>query len=228
MRVNVQLIDARSDTHLWARSYDRAAGEVFELQSEISQQIADALRAKLSPSEALVLAAAPTRDAEAYDSFLKGEYEQRRGETVLDCRAVRSRGRLLPRGLARDPNFMLAAARLARSRLWRHWFVTPLAPDELEEVKRMVDQALVAAPDLAESHMALGLYHYHGYRDYEQALAAFRRALELQPNHANARLYSGYAYRRQGEWARSLEEMRKAESLDPRDAAVPETSPRRM
>jgi TolB-like protein len=83
VRVNVQLIDARADTQVWAKSYDRHLQDVFALQSEISHEIADALRAKLSPSEAVVLAAAPTRDSEAYDSFLKGEYEQRRGETML-------------------------------------------------------------------------------------------------------------------------------------------------
>jgi TolB-like protein/Flp pilus assembly protein TadD len=220
VRVNVQLIDARVDTHLWGKSYDRALQDVFALQSEISQEIADALRAKLSPSEALVLAAAPTRDSEAYDLFLKGEYEERHAEAVLTAEPFDRAAAFYRDALARDPQFTLAAARLARSRLWRHWFVTPLTPQELAEVKRMVDQALVAAPDLAESHMALGRYHYHGHRDYAPALVAFRRALELQPNHADARLYSGYAYRRQGEWERSLAEMRKAEALDPRDAAI--------
>ena len=221
IRVNVQLIDARADTHLWAKSYDREVADVFGLQSEISQQIADALHAKLSPSETLVLAAAPTRDSEAYDLFLRGEYEQRRGETILAAEPLDRAAGFYREALARDANFTLAAARLARSQLWRHWFVTALTPDELEGVKRRVDEVLIAAPDLADAHMALGMYHYHGHRDYEPALAAFRRALELQPNHALARLYSGYVYRRQAEWARSLEEMRKAESLDPRDPAVP-------
>src|SRR2546423_14418457 len=99
-----------------------------------------------------------------------------------------------------------AAARLARSRLWRHWMVTPLQPSELSEVKTIVDGALASAPELAESHMALGLFHYHGHRQYDQALPAFQRALELQPNHGDARQYSGYVFRRQGQWERSLAE----------------------
>ncbi|MEO5721767.1 MAG: tetratricopeptide repeat protein, partial [Chthoniobacterales bacterium] len=123
--------------------------------------------------------------------------------------------------LARDATFALAAARLARSQLWRHWFVTPLGPEELAEVKQIVDRALALAPDLADAHMSLGLFYYHGHRQYEQALAAFRRVLELQPNNAQARLYSAYVYRRQGQWERSVGEMRLAEALDPRDAAVP-------
>lgn len=221
VRVNVQLIDARADTHLWAKSYDRELQQVFGLQSEISQEIADALSAKLSPSEAMVLASAPTRDSEAYDAFLRGEYEERQGESVLTAEPFDRAGAFYRAALARDPNFILASARLARSQLWRHWFVTPMSAAELDEVKRAVDHNLLAAPELAESHMALGLYHYHGHRDYEPALAAFRRALELEPNNANARLYSGYAYRRQGQWGRSLGEMRKAEALDPRDAAIP-------
>ena len=82
-------------------------------------------------------------------------------------------------------------------------------------------RALAIAPDLAESHLSLALFHYMGHREYEQALAAFQRALELQPNNADARKYSGYVYRRQGQWERSLAEMAKAEELDPRDATIP-------
>src|SRR5205823_3362506 len=83
VRVNVQLIDARTDTHLWAKSYDRDKKDIFAVESEVSQEIADALQAKLSPKEAIALAAAPTNDPEAYDLFLKGEYEEREAESSL-------------------------------------------------------------------------------------------------------------------------------------------------
>jgi serine/threonine-protein kinase len=99
--------------------------------------------------------------------------------------------------------------------------ITPISAAELEEVKQIVDRALSTAPDLAESHMSLGLFHYHGHRNYPQALAAFQRALELRPNTPDARQYSGYVYRRQGDWERSLAEMAKAEQLDPHDAHIP-------
>src|SRR5205823_14031905 len=82
VRVNVQLIDARADTHLWAKSYDRDIKDVFAVESEVSQEIADALQAKLSPNEANTLATAPTKDPEAYDAFLKGEYTEREAEST--------------------------------------------------------------------------------------------------------------------------------------------------
>jgi Tol biopolymer transport system component len=95
VRVNVQLIDARADTHLWAKSYDRDVKDVFTVESEVSQEIADALQARLSPNEANLIAAAPTKDSEAYDLFLKGEYEQHAAESSLKGEAIRSSCRLV-------------------------------------------------------------------------------------------------------------------------------------
>jgi tetratricopeptide (TPR) repeat protein len=188
VRVNVQLVDARADTHLWAKNYDRELKDVFGVQSEVAQQIADALRAKLSPIEATALAVAPTRDPEAYDLFLQGEYEMRQGESALTSPEPFYRAaRFYREALSRDPNFALAAARLAHSRLARHWYVAPFTAAELEEVKRIVDRALALAPDLAEAHVSLGLFYYWGHREYDAALAEFQRALEFQPNNAMAR-----------------------------------------
>src|SRR4029450_141372 len=96
-----------------------------------------------------------------------------------------------------------------------------LTAGELDEVKTIVDRALALAPDLAETHVALGMFYYHGERQYEPALKEFRRALELQPNNVNARQFCGYVYRRQGQWERSLVELAKAEELDPRDVEIP-------
>jgi serine/threonine protein kinase/Flp pilus assembly protein TadD len=221
VRVNVQLIDARADTPVWTKSYDANLRDLFAVQTQISQQVANALQAKLSVSEANAVAAAPTRDPEAYDVFLQGEFEQRRGEGAPSREAFERAASYYRRALSLDPSFTLAAARLACSRLWGHRMVTPLSATELAEVKAMVDGAVATAPDLAESHMALGLFHYQGYREYEHALTAFQRVLELQPNNADARQYSAYVYRRQGQWERSLTEMAKAEELDPHDPHIP-------
>ena len=221
VRVNVELIDARSDRRIWTKNYDSDLRDVFAIQSEISQEIGNALRAKVSASEAVALAAAATRDPEAYDLFLRGEYEQRRGESLTNAEPLDRAADFYRRALSLDPSFALAAARLARNRLWWHWVVTPLTSVELEEVKTLVDGALAIAPDLAESHVSLALFHYMGHREYEQALPAFQRAVELQPNHADARKFSGYVYRRMGQWERSLVEMARAEELDPRDEAIP-------
>ncbi|MEO7724105.1 MAG: hypothetical protein ABIU29_05370 [Chthoniobacterales bacterium] len=218
VRVNVQLIDARTDAHLWAKSYDRELKDVFAVESEISQQVADALRAKLSLSEANVLATAPTRDPEAYDLFLRGEYEFREGQRLRRAEPFDRAAAYYQQALDRDPQFALAAARLAYSRLATHWYISPKTQAELNEVKPIVDRALALAPDLAESHVALGVFYYWGQRQYEAALKEFRRALELQPNNVNALRYSGFVHRRQGQWRQCLSDLAKAEELDPRDA----------
>jgi serine/threonine-protein kinase len=219
--VNVQLIDARADTHLWANSYDRDFKDVLAVESEVAAQIADALKANLSPSESHVLAAARTENAEAYDLFLRGQYEFHQAESSLAADAYDRADAFYRQALARDPNFAEAAAELARNRLSRHWFISPLAPAELEEVKSLIDRALALAPNSPEAHFALGLFFYWGHRQYENALAEFNRTLELQPNNADARAFCAWVYRRRGEWERSLADSQRAEELDPRDASIP-------
>src|SRR5881396_1844822 len=127
VRVNVQLIDARADTHLWAKSYDREFKDILGVESEVSQKIADALQANLSPSESHVLTAAQTQDAEAYDLFLRGEYEFYQAEISPTAEAYDRAEAFYRQALARDPNFAEAAAGFAYCRLSRHWNVSPLA-----------------------------------------------------------------------------------------------------
>ena len=162
------------------------------------------MQANLSPSESHALAAVRTRDTEAYDLFLRGEYEFHQAESSLAAEAYDRADAFYRQALARDPNFAEAAAALARSRLSRHWMFSPLAPAELEEVKSLIDRALALAPNSPEAHLALGLFFYFGHRQYEMALAEFNRTLELQPNNALARQYCAWVYRRRGEWERSL------------------------
>ena len=221
VRVNVQLIDARTDAHLWAKSYDRDFKDVLSVESEVAAQIADALKANLSPVESHVLAAARTENTEAYDLFLRGQYEFHQAESGVSAAGYDRADAFYRQALALDPNFAEAAADLARSRLSRHWFVSPLTPAELEEVKTLVDRALALAPTSPEAHFALGLFFYWGHRQYEDALAEFNRTLELQPNNADARAFCAWVYRRRGEWERSLTDSQRAEELDPRDASIP-------
>jgi TolB-like protein/Tfp pilus assembly protein PilF len=221
VRVNVQLIDARTETHLWAESYDRDYKDVLRVESEVAEEIADALQANLSPSESHILASVRTHNTEAYDLFLRGEYELHQAESSLAAGAYDRADVFYRHALARDPNFGVAAAELARSRLSRHWFVSPLAPAELEEVKSLIDRALALTPSSPEAHVARGLFFYWGHRQYEMALAEFNRTLELQPNNADARTYCAWVYRRRGEWERSLADSQRAEELDPRDARIP-------
>ena len=220
VRVNVQLIDARADTHLWAKSYDRDFKDVLKVESEVSQEIAEALRANLSPNESHALAAVRTPDTEAYDVFLRGEYELRQAEASRTAEAYDRADAFYRQALARDPNFAEAAAELARSRLSRHWFVSPLSSPELDEVKSLIDRALALAPNSPEAHSALGSFFYWGHRQYEAALTEFNRTLELQPNNALARQNCAAVYRRRGEWERSLADSQRAQELDPRDPGI--------
>jgi len=217
VRVNVQLIDARADAHLWADTYDREIRDVFAVESEISQKIANALQANLSPNEASGLTTAPTQDPEAYDLFLKGEYAEQEAENVLKAEPFNRAGGFYEQALARDPNFALAAARLAESRVRRHWFIGRLSDAELADAKSLAERAIVLTPDLAEAYIGLGTFHYFGKREYEEALKQLQHALELQPNSVRALELSAYVHRRQGQWERALAEMAKCEARDPRN-----------
>ena len=103
----------------------------------------------------------------------------------------------------------------------RHWFVSPLSPRELEEVKSIIDHALAVAPNSPEAHVALGVFFYWAHRQYDNAVAEFNRALELQPNNALAQQFLGWVNRRRGEWERSIADAQRAQELDPRDPSIP-------
>jgi TolB-like protein/Flp pilus assembly protein TadD len=219
VRVNVQLIDANADTHLWAKSYDRDFKDVLSVESEVAEQIADALKANLSPGESHALAAAPTRDPQAHDlSARPARFTRRR---ALWQQTHDRADAFYRQAIERDPNFVQAAAALVYSRLSRHWFVSPLAPQELEKAKSIVDSTLALAPESPEAHFARGVFFYWGHRQYENALVEFDRTLELQPNNAQARQFRGWIYRRRGEWERSIPEIQQAQELDPRDPQIP-------
>ena len=218
VRVNVQLIDARADSHLWAKTYDRDLADVFAIQSEVAQEIADSLKAKLSPAEANKVASAPTKDTQAYDLFLKGEFEQRVANSSFRSESFDQAARWYKAAIERDPNFALAIAQLAICQLRRHWLTDPLTEAEVMEAGKMAKQAGSLAPDLAEAHIAIGLFHYYGHREYESALTEFQRALLLQPNNALALSFVGFVHRRQSKWDLTLNELKKSIELDPRNA----------
>ena len=216
IRISAQLVNARNGFHLWSQTYERELQGVFALQDEITRSIVDALKIKLAVS----LPTHEQRNTEAYDLYLRGEYEFRQAESSLTADAYDRADAFYRQALARDPNFAEAAAELARSRLSRHWYVSSLAPAELEEVESIIDRALALAPNSPEAHLALGLFFYWGHRQYENALKEFDRTLELQPNNALARQYCAAVYRRRGEWERALADFQRAQELDPRDTTI--------
>jgi TolB-like protein len=221
VRINVQLIDAQTDSHLWAKTYDRDFKDVFSVQSQVAQEIADTLRAKLSPSESHALSAILTQDPQAYDLFLQGGYQLRAAESVPLAETYARAEAFYRQAIARDPKFAQAYAALAYCSLSSHWFLTRKTPAELAEIKSLVDRALELAPDLPDAHFSLAVFHYWGYRQYEPALAELQRTLNLQPNNSRARQYRAWIYRRQGKWEQSFAEAKLSLELDPRDEQIP-------
>ena len=221
VRVNVQLIDAHADSHLWAKTYDRDFKDVFAVESEVAQEVADTLQAKLSSSESHALASVPTQDPQAYDLFLQGEFQLRAAESVPLAETYARAEGLYRQAIARDPKFAQAYAALAYCSLSSHWFLSRKTPAQLDEIKSLVDRALELAPDSPEAHVSLAIFHYWGHRQYDAALAELDRALDLQPNNAKARQYRAFIHRRQGKWEQSLTEAKLAQELDPRDGQIP-------
>ena len=202
------------------KTYDRDIKDVFAVETEVAQEIADALQAKLSPAEAKTVARAPTNDPQAYDLFLKGEYEHRLANSDQRAESFDQAALWYKDAIARDPHFALAIAQLVICRMRRHWLAEAATEAELAEVRKLAEQALSMAPDLAEAHVAMGVYHYYGFREYEPALAEFQRAIELQPNHSLALEFIGYVHRRQAKWDESINDLRRAMEQDPRNAVL--------
>jgi TolB-like protein/cytochrome c-type biogenesis protein CcmH/NrfG len=223
VRINVQLIDARADSHLWAKTYDRDLADIFAVESEVAQEIADSLQAKLSPAEVNTVASAPTKDTQAYDLFLKGEYEQRVANSNFRSESFDQAARWYKEAIARDPNFALAIAQLAICRLRQHWLADPLTESELAEAGQIAKQAVTLAPDLPEAHVAMGVFHYYGFREYEPALTEFQRAIALRPNNSPALQFVAAVHRRLGRWNSALDELKRSLDQDPRDANIAST-----
>jgi TolB-like protein/Flp pilus assembly protein TadD len=219
VRVNAQLIDARSDAHLWAQRFDGDLADVFAIQTEIAQKIADQLQAVLSPKEQAALAAKPTTDAVAYDLYLRAK-EIEHNSTAPRMQQVQERVRLLEEAVARDPAFVPALCLLARARLEAYWFNYDHTDARLNQAKTTIDAAARLQPDEGEVHFARALLCYWGNRDYAPALTELGLAQRSLPNDSDVRYFIGAVERRQGHWAESTRHMEEALKLDPRNLAT--------
>ena len=220
VRVNVQLIDARADSHLWAKTYDRDMKDVFAIQSEVAQEIADSLQAKLSPAEAKTLATAPTENPEAYDLFLKAEYfaNQILSSTAKNpAETARTAAGFYEKATAADPNFALAYARLSYLKARIYWYNTDPSPQAIDAATKAAERALQLQPELAEAHLSMGYLHYWNRRDYDAALAEFDKARKTLPNSANVLTAIAFVHRRQGKMEQALDEFQQSAALSPRD-----------
>ena len=215
--INVQLIDAATDHHIWAEAYPRTLENIFGVEGEVAQKVADALKAKLTPVEAASVARAPTQNAAAYDLFLKAEYQAKEANDAWQESTYSSADAYYRQAIALDPNFALAYANLAYSQLNRQWTIKNLTKEELATVKGEVDRALALAPDLPEAHLALGFYEYWGFRRYAAAVAQFQRTLQLAPSNVRALAGIAFVARRTGDWQESLTYFGKVLLISPRD-----------
>src|SRR5213595_2886252 len=213
VRVNVQLINANDDEHIWAEDYDRELIDVFAIQTDLAQKIANELRAKLSPSEKAQMERKPTENGEAYLAFVQGH---NLSCTVEDLEKLKQSEQLYARAIELDPNFALAIARYSQLQSWIvHTFER--TPQRREKAQTLAERALQLQPDLPEAHLARGYSYYWGDNNYDAALKAFEIAQRGLPNESEVYLAVGAIQRRQGKWADSTTNLEKAASLNPKD-----------
>jgi len=213
VRVNVQLICADTDEHLWAEDYDRELTDVFAIQTDLAQKIAEALQAKLSPGEKSRMERKPTENGEAYLAFVQA---QNLTCAVEDFDKLKQGEQLYERAVQLDPNFALA---LARSSLLQSWIVHTFdrTPERREKARTLAERALQLQPDLPEAHLALGSSYYYGDNNYDAALREFEVAQRGLPNESEVYLSLAAIQRRQGKWVESTANFEKAVSLNPKD-----------
>ncbi len=216
VRVNVQLIKAANDSHLWADTFDRKLTDIFSVESEVAKAIADQLRAHLSGREEQVITAKPTDNPEAYDAYLRGlAYTLRTSNTPANVLGAQ---KYLREAVRLDPKFALSWALLSYVDA-RGYITTTLQPTVAlrDETRQAAETALTLQPNLGEAVLAKGQYHYACLKDYDTAVRYFEQARQLLPNSSKIPESLAYVERRRGQWDRSESYFNEAERLDPRN-----------
>ncbi len=221
VRITTQLIEAASDRQIWADRYDRELSDVFAIQTEVAEKVAQQLKARLSSEEKALIEEQPTNNLEAYEFYVRGKALL--ASTTFTARAgeIFAAGvRLLEQAVAIDPDFFLAYYQLAGAHDQMFWF----GVDHTEARLALADAALKnmtrLRPDAGETHLALGQHLYWGYRDYTRARAEFELARRALPNNPRPILLTAYIDRRQGRFEDALRRFHRARALDPRDLNI--------
>src|SRR5215469_7874049 len=210
VRVSVQLINALNDSHLWAETYDRKVVDLFQIETDIAQKIAGALEAKLSGREKKDISSAGSNNPEAYDAYLHG-LALSRSSTQSDVdKAIQ----YLRRAVELDPNFVEAWALLSIGEAFKY-FSLQKNEAQRERARTAVETALRLAPDMADTHAALGLFYYYCVRDYDHALSELEIAKAREPNNADIIFSIGLVKRRQGKIDEAIALLEQAAKLDP-------------
>jgi TolB-like protein len=219
VHINVQLIRAATDEHLWADSYDRKLENIFSVEGEVATSVAEALKARLTGAEEQALEQKPTSSPQAYDAYLRGlAYGLRPGYYERNTLAAVEH---FSQAVKLDPTFAVAWAWLARVSALGYF---NSAGDDVaalrETAKDAVAKVTQLQPDLGEAFLAKGYYQYYCDRDYDSAIASFEKARQLSPHNSDILQALGYVWRRKGEWQQSLKYLQEAVDLDPRNLSL--------
>ena len=214
VRIVSQLIDARTDQHIWAETYDRDLKDIFAIQSDVAQQIAQALKATLSPEEIERIKQKPTGNLEAYDYYLKGrEYAERSYEK----RDLEIAIKLFEKAVRADPSFAEAFAWISITHSRMYWYGYDRSPERLTRAKEAIDKALNLKPDEPLVREANGYYYYWGFRDYARALDEFSFCLQKEPGNEWNISSIAWIQRRLGKFEEALKNLKTAFQLNPRE-----------
>ena len=217
MRVNVQLVNAQTDSHLWADTYDRKLTDIFGVESEIARGIAESLRAKLTGREEQALAVKPTTNSDAYDAYLRGlAFDERISHRDAQLKAIS----FYERAVQLDPNFALAWTRLSSAHAFAYFSLVDTTAARRDAAKQALENAQKLQPNSPETLLALGHYQYWVLRDYGLAKSTFALVSKMLPSSSEVPKALGYIARREGQWDQSIAYFEQALALDPRNVEL--------
>ena len=220
VRVNAQLIDARTDSHVWAERYDRDVADVFAIESEVAGKIVAQLKSKLSPEEKAAIEERPTADLAAYDLYAHAKTLIANALLSEMSKDLFEAVRLLDEAVKRDPSFFLAYYELANAQDQIYQLGLDHTPARLALADAAIESLRRLRPDAGETHLALARHLYFGYLDYDRARQELTVAQHALPNNSIAFLLAAYIDRRQGRWAESTRNFERASELDPRNVVI--------
>ncbi len=223
VRINAQLIDARTDAHLWAQTYDRDLADVFAIQSEIARTIADQLQARLSSKEEAALDLKPTENLAAYDLYLQATQSGRNRASSIGsggAEEAKHQIQLLTEAIDHDPGFLAAICLLAQNHLYLHWINADRSVDHVGLANQAIAQAERLQPNSPDVHLTRGVLHYWGARDYPAALSELSIAQRSLPNDTRVLFFISLIERRQNNWTAAMHRMEQLLSLDPCNISV--------
>jgi len=223
IRINAQLIDARTDAHIWAQTYDRELADVFAIQSEIARTIADQLQARLSTKEEAALDVKPTENLAAYDLYLQATQSGRNRTSSIGsggAEEAKHQIQLLTDAIADDPGFLAAICLLAQNHLYLYWINADRSVDHLGLARKAIAQAERLQPNSPDVHLTQAVLHYWGARDYASALAELSIAQHSLPNDTRVLFFISLIERRQNNWTAATHRMEQLLTLDPCNISV--------